>query len=386
MSKYLVIFIFFLGIAISSVQAQSSCIYRSYGDANCDNKLTDIDESAWKTEFLNPPATKTADFNADGKVTVADWEILIRARLRGLPSISGQPTQQPITVAPSATSQPPTQQPGTISPTRILTTRPIDPEFSPTTTKAPTQAVATAFPTSPSSAQYPAQILNLTNWKLTLPIGQPEKPTEIKQDSSPSLAQYSIDPWFIVNPAGGVRFRAPVNGVSTSGSDYIRSELREMKNNGKDGADWASDDGVTHTMIIDQAVTRLPEAKPHVVLGQIHDDKDDVIVFRLEGKKLFIDLNGDDGPVLNANYTLGTRITTKFVVRNNTVEVYYAEGSTTNPPHVYTYTRSRFQKSYFKAGVYTQSACKGEGKGIETNCSDSNYGEVVIYNLQVTHQ
>ncbi len=32
--------------------------------------------------------------------------------------------------------------------------------------------------------------------------------------------------------------------------------------------------------------------KPHIVAGQIHDADDDVIVFRLEGKKLFIDHNG----------------------------------------------------------------------------------------------
>src|SRR5690242_20198680 len=42
-----------------------------------------------------------------------------------------------------------------------------------------------------ATALVPAQVLNLTNWKITLPIGSSGNPTEIKQ---PQLATYQIDP------------------------------------------------------------------------------------------------------------------------------------------------------------------------------------------------
>ena len=226
-----------------------------------------------------------------------------------------------------------------------------------------------------TSAIYPAQILNLTNWKETLPTGSSGSPTEILQ---PTLATFSINPWFIVSPDGnGVQFRAPVNGVTTSNSGYPRSELREMTNSGKTLASWSSTSG-THTMTIDEKITAVPKTKKHVVAGQVHDASDDVIVIRLEYPKLFIDINGSDGPTLDANYTLGKRFTVKFVVNGGKTSIYY-NGSTTP---AYTLSQS-YSGAYFKAGAYTQSNCSTEASG---DCSSSNYGEVVVYNVTVTHQ
>ncbi|HEY0616101.1 MAG TPA: polysaccharide lyase family 7 protein, partial [Kribbella sp.] len=91
----------------------------------------------------------------------------------------------------------------------------------------------------------PAGVLELTNWKLTLPTGSEGKPAEVKQ---PELADYAKDPYFVVE-GKGVRFRAPVDGVTTSGSSYPRSELREMTNDGQEKADWSSTSG-THTLIV----------------------------------------------------------------------------------------------------------------------------------------
>jgi hypothetical protein len=238
----------------------------------------------------------------------------------------------------------------------------------------PTPApVPTPTPT-PGNAniRYPAQILNLTNWKVTLPIGEEEHPTEIKQ---PQLNTYTNNPHFMVNSAkNGVQFRAHAGGVTTSGSNYPRSELREMTNNGTSNASWSTTSG-THTMFIRQAITNLPAVKPHVVAGQIHDGSDDVIVIRLEGKKLFIDVGGSDGPTLDSNYTLGKIFTVKFEASGGKIRIYY---NGNNSP---TYTMSKSTSGcYFKAGAYTQSSCKtisGE--------SCNAYGEVVIYDLQITH-
>jgi hypothetical protein len=57
-------------------------------------------------------------------------------------------------------------------------------------------------------------------------------------------------------------------------------------------ASWSNESG-THTMRLRQAVTKLPEAKPHVVTAQIHDEDDDVVMVRLEGTQLEVEY--DDG-------------------------------------------------------------------------------------------
>lgn len=239
----------------------------------------------------------------------------------------------------------------------------VEPTFSP--------AMST---TTSSQSAYPSQVLDLTNWKLTLPTGKEESPTEIKQ---PALKTYKIDPWFI-SYGGGVRFRAPVNGVSTSGSGYPRSELREMTQNGTEKASWSSNQG-THTMFLDQAITAVPKTKKHVVAGQIHDADDDVIVIRLEFPKLYINVDGENAVTLDENYTLGKRFTIKFEVKNGKTAVYYNGGSI--PSHV---LNKNYSGSYFKAGAYTQSNCDREKSA--SLCSSDNFGEVILYKVLVTHQ
>ncbi|ATB28376.1 polysaccharide lyase family 7 protein [Melittangium boletus] len=226
--------------------------------------------------------------------------------------------------------------------------------------------------TPSGNATFPSDVLELDNWKITLPIGDEESPDEISQ---PALDTYSHSTYFHLNSTkDGVVFRAHAGGVTTSGSGYPRSELREMKGSAK--AAWSSSSG-KHTLFIDQKITHLPDVKKHIVVGQIHDDSDDVIVFRLEGSKLFIDLNGADGPTLTSNYVLGTRFTVKFEVSNNVVKCYY------NGVWKFDYPAT-FSGAYFKAGAYVQSSCTGEKKVPNESCAA--YGENVIYDLKVTHQ
>jgi hypothetical protein len=226
------------------------------------------------------------------------------------------------------------------------------------------------------SAKFPSDLLNLTDWKLTLPVDTAHagSPDEIKQ---PELTGYVNEPYFHMNAKGdAVVFRAHTGGDTTNNSGYPRSELREMKDNGATNASWSSSSG-THTMFIDQKITHLPVVKPHIVVGQIHDSSDDVIVFRLEGKKLFIDLNGNDGPVLTDAYELGTRFTVQFEVSNDQVKCSY------NGELKYTYPKT-FSGAYFKAGAYVQSSCQGDKKVTGESCDA--YGEVEIYDVEVTHQ
>jgi hypothetical protein len=230
---------------------------------------------------------------------------------------------------------------------------------------------------TPTTCSYPAQVLDLAAWKITLPVGASESPTEIEQ---PALATYAVDPWFLPT-AGctGTRFRAHTAGVTTSGSGYPRSELREMKSDGVTNASWSTASG-THRMFIDQAITAVPRGKKHVVAGQIHDADDDVIVIRLEYPKLFIDINGSDGPTLDANYALGKRFTVELVASGGRIAIHYNGGVA--PAYVLNRSASG---CYFKAGAYTQSNCSTEADAGQS-CGTDNYGEVEIYDVRVTHQ
>lgn len=216
----------------------------------------------------------------------------------------------------------------------------------------------------------PAGVLDLRPWKLTLPIGAAEKPTEVKQ---PDLARYQHVDYFTA-VAGGVRFRAPVNGVTTSDSNNPRCELREMTGDGKSNASWSSSKGY-HRMSLDMAFTRNPTGKPGVgvVGGQIHGASDDVCVFRLEGSKLWL-TKGDTShyKLITDTYQLGDRIQTEFRVWRDKVEAWF------NGRLVDTIAGT-FSGAFFKAGAYVQINAGA------SPMDSTNYGEVAIYNVTVEH-
>lgn len=219
------------------------------------------------------------------------------------------------------------------------------------------------------ACDHPAQVLDLSSWKIQLPIGEAESPDEVQQ---PALATYKVDPWFTPTPqCDGVVFRSAVNGVTTGGSNYPRSELREMNPGGGDEASWAANEG-THVMTIDQTVTHLPNDKQHMVVGQIHGGDDDVSVFRVEGTSLYV-TNGDDPhyQLVTDNFQLNTRFQVRFVVANGTINAYY------NGEPAATLDAS-FTTGYFKAGAYTQANCENSSP-----CDESNYGEVIIHDVSL---
>ncbi|MDQ4134283.1 MAG: polysaccharide lyase family 7 protein [Actinomycetota bacterium] len=222
-----------------------------------------------------------------------------------------------------------------------------------------------------AACDYPSQVVGLSNWKLTLPTGTAGSPTEVKQ---PQLATYPNSPWFTVVPAcNAVQFRAPVNGVTTIGSSYPRSELREMTKNGTDPASWSSTEG-THTMVITQAINKVPAGKPHVVAGQVHDALADISTLRLEGTRLYI-TNGNDThyKLITARYSLGKPFQLRYVVSEGQVRAYY------NGILQATISKS-FAGAYFKAGAYPQANCTNSAP-----CDSTNAGQVVIFGVSVTH-
>ena len=195
--------------------------------------------------------------------------------------------------------------------------------------------------------------IDLRGWKLTLPVG---KPDEIRDLDGFRSEHFERTP-------DGLRFRAPVEGVTTKGSSYPRCELREL-------GCWSTESG-THALALTQAITRVPAKKPHVVAGQIHDAKDDVVMIRLEGTKLFVEGGGKSLGMLDPDYKLGAFFDVLIRAAGGRVRVSYngAEKVDVERPAV---------GCYFKAGVYTQS-------NLERGDVAGEFGEVVLRSLAVRH-
>jgi hypothetical protein len=222
------------------------------------------------------------------------------------------------------------------------------------------------------AAETPASVLDLSCWKLTLPIDtqRPGRPDEITQ---PGLALFQEASCFFVSESGdGVLFRAHCGGAITKGSHYPRCELREMQPDGITEAAWGTTDGIEHTLTMEAAVTKTPPVKRHVVCAQIHDANDDVLMVRLEGNKLLVERNAERDVMLADRYELGRRFALKIQAADGRVRIWY-DGA---PKLEWTTAR---HGCYFKAGCYTQS-------NVEKGDTADAYGEVVICRLAVEHR
>ena len=218
----------------------------------------------------------------------------------------------------------------------------------------------------------PSAILDLDAWKLTLPYNTDRKgdPDEVVQ---PELETFQDPVCFYASESGdAVVFHAACDGEQTENSKYPRSELREMKPGGKDESSWSTDSKKRHLMEAELAIIHLPEVKKHVVCAQMHDNDDDVMMVRLEKKKLFIERKNAEDVPLDDDYKLGDRFTLRVLATDGRIKAWY------NGELCMDWKVSK-KKCYFKAGCYTQSNAKqGEPKGA--------YGEVEIYQLETSHE
>jgi hypothetical protein len=212
-------------------------------------------------------------------------------------------------------------------------------------------------------AALPSQVLDLTNWALQLPTGPQGDPTIVDQ---PKLASFAQQPYFYSPDGSYVVFSAFVNGSHTSGSEYPRSELREM--NGSADASWSNTVG-KHVMTVKHAYTHLPAKRPEVVGAQILSSSGPVLQVRLNNPNIVV--YGPEGnPKIVPNYVLGTIFTVQVEASDGQLRVYY------NGDLKYNLTHSATE-CYFKTGAYVQSNLDYD--------APTEYGEVQVYGVTVTH-
>lgn len=216
-----------------------------------------------------------------------------------------------------------------------------------------------------------ADVLDLTNWKLTLPIDTDHagSPDEIRQ---PELATYDNPDLFTVTDKG-VTFTASVDGAVTANTTYPRCELREMF--GPDEAAWSATSG-THVMTLTGSVDVLPPVKGQVCIAQIKTAAATPLMQvvadrRAAGIRLAVRFNDVwQTPLLANPYTLGTPFILKLKVASGRVKVCFNGTQVLNLP-----TTDR--DLYFKAGNYTLANLSTDQPG--------SYGRTSISTLTVKH-
>ena len=232
----------------------------------------------------------------------------------------------------------------------------------------------------------PGSNFDLSNWKLQLPIDVKGsfggKAAEVKE-----LSSYVHRDYFHTGGDGAIVLAAPVNGATTGGSIYARSELREM--NGAAPAEWSLAQGgrLTATMQVDAAPAQSDGTYGKIVVGQIHGGDGQLVRLAWEDGSLFfandITTNGKKDvhiELLNAagkqpNVSLNETFSYTIDVSDNVLTVavradgqVYAASSQINRA----WNDNAF---YFKAGAYLGVNEKGS-EGV---------GQVSIFALDVDH-
>jgi hypothetical protein len=115
----------------------------------------------------------------------------------------------------------------------------------------------------------PSYNFGLQNWSLTmpLPLGNNSSAIMIKQPTLSGIPSensgYTDSPYFFTDAVtGAMHFFAPLDGGTTSGSSYARTEFSEILN-------WTLSAFSSNTMVASVSVSQVPPSKK-IVIGQIH--------------------------------------------------------------------------------------------------------------------
>lgn len=247
--------------------------------------------------------------------------------------------------------------------------------------------------------------IDLSNWKVTLPIGNP---TEVEPPGILDYAKIEILKEFMYNDStdGSLVFYT-YPGASTRNSSYSRTELREQMEPGNNKINWTfaqggtmrgtlsvpevskGSDGRDHRIIIMQIHGRLTNQQRDLI-GEDDNNAPPVLkIYWAYGKvrvktKQLKDLNVSDTDILKVSawtddegYTFKEEVgTDKF-----TLEIKASEGRmevTLNDSETVIYEDIHMQKwgvfeNYFKAGNYLVTTDEGA------------FSKVKYYDLEVSH-
>ena len=227
---------------------------------------------------------------------------------------------------------------------------------------------------------------DLADWKITLPVDR-DGSTEGKAVEVQNLEGFEDDRHFYDAPDGGMVFQAGVDGATTSGSRYARSELREMIDGEKAAWNLAEGGTMSATLSVDEVPKRFDGSNGRIIVGQIHGQDqelvrlywdDGTVYFRNDqagpsDKELTFTFSDEDGRAPQID--LGETFSYVIDARGDTLSVAVIADGTT-----YTSVTSindvwNDDTFYFKAGAYL-GVNETQGEGI---------GRVTFRGLDVSH-
>lgn len=232
--------------------------------------------------------------------------------------------------------------------------------------------------------------IDLSHWKLTLPVDSGGGTGGTAAEVKPIPQNYSNPPYFYT-VSDGLIFSAPTNGATTSGSPYPRSELRELNADGSNAAWGISDGGVLSATLAVNEVPKLSGGGDgRVIVGQIHGPKDELCRLYYDNGRLYFH---DD--------KAGNGKETKFVLKSNSGETtaiplnasfsYTIRATSSQLEVTATYNGKTYLAAepissfwpgkplYFKAGAYVQVGKPGSGAG----STGTGKGTVTFYALSI---
>lgn len=247
--------------------------------------------------------------------------------------------------------------------------------------------------------------IDLSNWKVTLPIGNPTsvRPPEILDYAT----NETLKPFFYNDSIDGSLVFYAYPGASTANSSYSRTELREQMVAGSDHVNWTFAQGGRMRGVLSVPEISVDEnGKPHkVIVMQIHgrltDEQRDLIgeddnnappilkIYWDKGRiriktKIVKDLDATYEELLHTNawgddegYTIPVdvghdKFTLEVIVSDGVMEIVF------NELYSIVYNSIHIQKwgifeNYFKAGNYFQSK------------DDGSFARVKYFQLEVSH-
>jgi hypothetical protein len=201
--------------------------------------------------------------------------------------------------------------------------------------------------------------IDFSIWELQLPIGSGNSPATI---SSNQLLVGFSNAYFYQTSDGGQVFMDPATGITTSGSQHCRTEMRELKAGGGSAA-WTSQG--THTMTVSGKVLQVGGgASGHVTVAQIFNATDSIPLAELEYatnrggfELLYEEAKGTGTTVdLGTSVPLNTAYTFMLALSDGVLT------ASINGKQVFARTPSAataVKAFYFKFGDYDQTAAAG---------------------------
>jgi len=264
----------------------------------------------------------------------------------------------------------------------------------------------TITPTLVEGVDYFLPNIDLNNWKVTLPIGNP---SEIKP---PEILEYAkvevLKDFMYTDSTDGSLVFYTYPGYSTRNSSYSRTELREQMIPGSNNTNWTfaqggrmkgtlavadisrDKNGKSHKVIIMQIHGRLTNAQRDLIeeddnnappVLKIYWDKDGRV--RVKTKKLK-DITVSDTDILKTSawtddegYNFKTNVgkekfTLEIIASDGRLEVILNDDESVVYENIHMEKWSVFE-NYFKAGNYLQ------------NKSADSFSKVKYYALEVSH-